>query len=188
MDKRVRDLTGEKFGLLVVLRWSCTKRGSSRGKGLIKRTPFWIVRCVCGAELEVCGKKLKNGTRTSCGNRKVHPEFRRTLVTKEQAGHRVFVSYKKSARKRGIEWGLSEGDFYQMITSPCHYSGSLPKKPIVTDSGIFLWNGVDRVDSSKGYFPDNCVPCSAFANTAKLDRPYSEFIEWLDQVAEFRRT
>jgi hypothetical protein len=44
------------------------------------------------------------------------------------------------------------------------------------------YNGIDRVDS-KGYVPDNCVPCCEPCNTAKLDRSYQEFVSWISKAA-----
>lgn len=57
-DDKLIDLTGEKFGRLVVLR-----RGANK-----KEQPTWICQCECGAITEVIGANLRkdNGT-WSCG-------------------------------------------------------------------------------------------------------------------------
>lgn len=106
-------------------------------------------------------------------------------ATFRDAAQKVMSQYRKDASKRGYEWALSEDQFYGLITSPCHYTGFPPSKLIKTQEGDFFWNGVDRVDNTRGYVPDNVVPCSDHANWAKCTRKYDDFIAWLKQVAIF---
>ena len=37
-------------------------------------------------------------------------------------------------------------------------------------------NGIDRINSDKGYTIDNCVPCCAQCNHMKLDYTTEEFL------------
>lgn len=55
----VRDLTGLRFGRLVVLR-----KSENRARD---RNPLWICRCDCGNEVEVTKRKLITGSVSSCG-------------------------------------------------------------------------------------------------------------------------
>ena len=43
-------------------------------------------------------------------------------------------------------------------------------------------NGIDRVDSSKGYTIDNVVPCCSACNYAKHEMSVSEFKEYITRV------
>lgn len=43
-------------------------------------------------------------------------------------------------------------------------------------------NGIDRVDSSKGYTLDNCVPCCSKCNYAKHEMSVEEFKEYITNV------
>jgi hypothetical protein len=52
---------------------------------------------------------------------------------------------------------------------------SIKRKNI--QSSEFQYNGIDRVDSSKGYYIDNCVPCCGICNTCKMDLTLDEFIK-----------
>lgn len=61
MSRRI-DLTGKRFGALVVLRPAA---GDERQYG----RPTWICRCDCGKECAVLGDYLRRGIRTSCGCR-----------------------------------------------------------------------------------------------------------------------
>jgi hypothetical protein len=41
----------------------------------------------------------------------------------------------------------------------------------------YIYNGVDRVDSSKGYVKENVVPCCKWCNIAKGNKSAAEFKE-----------
>jgi hypothetical protein len=49
---------------------------------------------------------------------------------------------------------------------------------------IYTYNGIDRLDSTKGYTADNCVPCAGNINIAKQSLSVEEFVEMCHQVAE----
>jgi hypothetical protein len=58
MPKSVRiDLTGQKFGLLTVEKYSHTKNHRA----------IWLCKCDCGNTIETNSKVLKNGHTSSCG-------------------------------------------------------------------------------------------------------------------------
>jgi len=57
-NKRVVELTGRRFGRLVVLH-----RAPRRPDGRAR----WVCRCVCGQERVVDGKSLRSGNTRSCG-------------------------------------------------------------------------------------------------------------------------
>lgn len=48
----------------------------------------------------------------------------------------------------------------------------------------FLYNGIDRVDSKKGYVAGNVVTCCRNCNQAKSDKSIDEFEEWAIRLAE----
>lgn len=52
-----QDLTGERFGKLLVLRRADSRNGKTR----------WLCRCDCGNEKEVAAQALKSGKTKSCG-------------------------------------------------------------------------------------------------------------------------
>lgn len=54
----VIDMTGERFGRLVVLAYA----GKTKD-----RKSLWRCACDCGGELTTAGKRLRNGTTKSCG-------------------------------------------------------------------------------------------------------------------------
>lgn len=65
---------------------------------------------------------------------------------------------KSSGLKKGLVWELEEQQALDMLASPCRYCGLLPEDRV---------NGIDRVNSSVGYVPSNCVPCCKTCNMMK---------------------
>ena len=60
------DLTGNKFGELTVIKPDI-ERTKSNNDGT-----YWICECSCGNIVSYLGTHLKNGSCTTCGNRKIH--------------------------------------------------------------------------------------------------------------------
>ena len=50
---------------------------------------------------------------------------------------------------------------------------------------VLKCNGIDRVDSSKGYTLENSVPCCKYCNIAKHTMTSTEFYAWVRRVYEF---
>lgn len=117
---------------------------------------------------------------------------------KTPPGHSGFKSalrkVKIGAGQRGIIFTLSEQEFRDLVTANCHYCGMGPKlvsycpkqrTEEAFERSKFTHNGIDRVDSAAGYIMSNCVPCCTMCNRAKNDKPLSEFLAYLAQVAKF---
>lgn len=59
---RLIDLTGKRFGRLVVM-----ERAEYYTSPSYQSVPLWRCRCDCGAECIVAGKSLRYGQTRSCG-------------------------------------------------------------------------------------------------------------------------
>lgn len=79
--------------------------------------------------------------------------------------------YRSPARLKGRVFELSQEQFNDLVMAPCKYCG---------DKDFPL--GVDRVDNSKGYTLDNCVPCCGMCNKAKSNKPLEYFLAWVSRV------
>lgn len=75
--------------------------------------------------------------------------------------------------KRGMAMELTKAEFQAIAGRPCHYCGATTPKG----------NGVDRVDSSKTYSPDNCVPACGWCNLAKSTAAAQDFVDKCKAVA-----
>lgn len=142
-----------------------------------KRIARWMCSCGRGVESPMDSK------RKSCGCVREERQKRYRLNTREDAARRLMREYQKAAKRRKLEWNLSFAEFLLIVTAPCHYTGRPPQKIVNTQEGEFLWNGIDRKDSSIGYVPGNCVPCCQMANWCKNKFSYQDFLAFVRQVS-----
>lgn len=164
------DLLGKKFGSLTVL----SRVGNKTVSGYSYK---WLCQCECGRTCTPRGPTLINGTSTSCGG----------CRWKYRAFRQILAEYKVGAKRRKLNWELSDEQFRKLTSSPCYYTGRLPDKTRSFGNDSYTHNGIDRIDSSKGYTLENCVPCCSDVNYAKLNMGYSEFIKLCEEVVECQK-
>ena len=165
------NLAGVRFGRLVAL------HVSGRNRGIV-----WLCQCDCGNTKDVKGIDLRgpHGTR-SCGclNSERFAQLARSRRVKDpwvsESHH-----YHLVATKRGLHWGLTPTEFRDRVLSPCHYCGAPPSQKCyaaeLKETGVAK-HGLDRMDNTQGYTPENSVPCCGTCNFAKLNLSYKDFIE-----------
>lgn len=92
-------------------------------------------------------------------------------VRKERA---IYLRYRISAKDRNLEFSLTLEDMQRFRTRvPCYYCGDKLKRI-----------GIDRVDNSKGYTLDNCVPCCTTCNRMKMAHTTDFFLNHLDKISK----
>lgn len=97
----------------------------------------------------------------------------------------LYRTYQKaSAAKKGLSFTLPFGLFVSLTSLPCHYCGVSPQQVIKGRRGgdDYRYNGLDRVDSSKGYIAENVVPCCRRCKSAKSDASVADFVSWARRV------
>lgn len=96
----------------------------------------------------------------------------------------LLTVYLGSARRRGIPFELTREEFEGLISSSCFYCGDPPIERAVNSYKVtMVCNGIDRVDNTKGYLSDNCVPACKTCNVAKAALGQQEFIDHCKKVA-----
>jgi hypothetical protein len=178
-----RDYIGRAFGCLTVLEHIGTKpNGADIVRARCYNPDDRLQKCVGSWEgpLYVLGP----GKTTSCGcvrdNAKYLSAFcyqKNGLSDRDQAVRGRIGTIKASARAEGHVWSLTDADAERLIFSKCTYAslGGCGSKQQRTKAsretrGLFvLRNGIDRIDSQRGYTLDNCVPCCHIHNTLKRD-------------------
>jgi len=149
MNKNFKDITGQKFERLTVIKIA----GKDKG-----RNYKWLCQCDCGNILKVVGNSLRMGRTKSCGClqkkwAKKHGGFNKTHGMKDTIEYTTWLNMKsrclnknnkryKDYGGRGItickEWENSFETFYK-------------------DMGKRLNEmSIDRVDNNKGYSKENC--------------------------------
>jgi len=156
------DEKGNRYERLLVLRRA--EKRYQRGTHV-----KWWCQCDCGNKTVVTGAHLRNGTTRSCGC--IHK------LDKGEAAFRALVyAMKGSAKKRGHKWQLTREQVRHLTKQPCYYCGVEPSQiHQYRRSEPYVYNGLDRVDNTKGYTIDNVVPCCFTCNTAKSTLAVSEF-------------
>lgn len=169
---------GTIFGMLTVIDNSKIVRKGNRSLSAC------LVRCGgCGIEKIIVNSVLRRGASKSCGScGRKRPE----------AGWKVIWSLlKKNADCRKIDVRITPEQVRIIGQLPCAYCSHPPQNRYYRTSWrerhvrvkdkqpSFLFSGIDRVDSTKGYFPGNVVPCCRFCNHAKKNHSLDFFIEQL---------
>jgi hypothetical protein len=164
------NLIGNKYGRLTVVEIS--KKVSANGRS------YWVCKCDCGNTTIVRGSHLKNGSVQSCG---CYSDERRLkgLLPGEAGFNSLFSEYRKGARNKKLNFSLSKEEFKILVTGNCFYCGQGPSQLSKSSSehSIFLHNGVDRVDNSRGYESGNVVSCCSRCNRMKCAYSQQDFIE-----------
>lgn len=99
----------------------------------------------------------------------------------------MYVKYRRRCILSNKKWDISKEDFKNLINANCHYCNSTPSNKLIhphIKNEILLYNGIDRIDSSKGYEFGNVLSCCAICNYAKNDYSIEEFYEWANRICK----
>jgi hypothetical protein len=153
--------------------WTAIRFVSSQIGGLNQR---WLFRCQCGCERVLLAGSVKSGHSKSCGCLR--------KLTREESRIGLMVKLIKSgAKKRNISFSISKSDIALLATAQqwrCRQTGvALDLTPGFGRSP--LAPSIDRIDSSRGYEPDNIQLVCMIYNLCKNE--YSD-----DDVLAFARS
>jgi len=176
---------GQRFGRLITISY---------------RDGKWLCVCECGEHIDVPTDKLTNGNTKSCGCLKSEIssqksnkliESRRQNEPRIASARRVWKGYCL----RDKECMITIEEFLTISQQNCFYCGIIPSTKynyFATPSsrssekskqeGLFIYNGMDRIDSSKSHTIDNIVPACQICNRAKNDRSTEDFLSWIDNL------
>lgn len=99
----------------------------------------------------------------------------------------VYREYVKKSKEREIDFEISLEDASKLFIQNCHYCNRAPLNCRKRDSGIIVYyQGIDRIDNTKGYTLENIVPCCKYCNSFKNDRSAEEFNLHLDDILKVK--
>lgn len=106
----------------------------------------------------------------------------------------LFRSSKANAVKRGHEFYLTFDQYMSLIRQNCYYCGNAPRpatSEVLSKRGnpkqpTFYYNGIDRLDSTKDYTLDNCVPCCPMCNYMKNTYSVDAFYNQIRKIYKFK--
>ena len=181
---------GKKFYLLTILDlyFKTTKNGHN--------SLYCKAICECGKETEGAFSNILHGHKKSCGCLNNTPRYYELLgLTRggnflpsgESGFNLLYISYLNGAKRRNLPFEISKDEFIKLSKLNCYYCGIKPlqiKRSTAHKNhhGDFIYNGIDRIDSSIGYIKENVVPCCKDCNTAKMQMSQQEFYDWIDRV------
>ena len=101
--------------------------------------------------------------------------------------YKEYCYYRSGAKSRNLEWDLTEEQFANLINKNCYYCGEVPSKrqSVSYKDNYELVNGIDRIDSTKGYTIDNCVPCCSKCNSMKSNLKKDDFLQHISKIYNF---
>lgn len=82
-----------------------------------------------------------------------------------------YATYKRNARVYNRQFSLTLKQFNDIISEPCFYCGG---------EGF----GIDRIDSNKWYFQENCLSCCSMCNRMKSDFNIKQFLEQCNKITK----
>ena len=178
---RLKNEVGHRYGRLIVIERTGIRKDIKKGGA------WWLCKCSCGNFTKVLGDCLRNGDTKSCGcfRRKTCGE-NHMLPIGEASFNSVYSNIRKRARKRNLLWALTKEQVKHLTKQNCYYCGVRPQQISHNRNlrGDYIYNGLDRVDNSKGYTSDNVVPCCVICNKAKLTMTTEEFKAWICRIYE----
>ena len=86
--------------------------------------------------------------------------------------------YKRCANEKQLDFEITIDEYKSIVQLPCHYCG------IVQEKGF---NGMDRLDSSKGYVVDNVVSCCEMCNYMKKCLSPNVFIKIAEHIYSYSK-
>mgnify|MGYP001555746683 CR=1 FL=1 len=181
MPKSLNVSAGDRFGYWTVTT-GCIVRTGVRGLRSVE------CECECGLIRTVEVFNLVNGRSAGCTDcvRNNTYKVRSNGFDSRWRADRIRRKYIRSASSRGIDFELSLEDVEWMIRSNYWYCDSPPANTYSEGprESSFMYMGIDRKINSLGYSKDNCIPCCAVCNRAKMNMTSLEFVALCLRVAE----
>lgn len=147
--------------------------------GKIGHHRAWMCKCSCGGLKRVAHGRLTSKATTSCGCARGKSQLLPNGLGQKRY---IFRQYKSWALKKGRKFELGFESFVELISSACHYCSHSAEQAGSTSG----FNGIDRMDNSKGYVTGNVVSCCWPCNQMKGSRSHDGFIDHCSRIAGFR--
>lgn len=158
----------------------------------------WELLCDCGKTTYAIPHNVTSDSIKSCGC------YSKSIRKSNGENRRQYDPVISSARTvwRTVYKDIDFDTFYKVSQQNCHYCGRPPHKTfnqaqyprakggISSDNqkvnGNFIYNGLDRIDSSIGHTPENVVACCWTCNRMKGSHNAEDFLSHIKLICEYR--
>lgn len=162
------DITGKTIGTFKVIRFAGVNK---------KNNNLWEVRCL------LC-RKISIRTRMNWKDFSVCECISTRQPKEETAIKSLYNGYIRQANERKIHFEIDVDSFKKITKQNCHYCGNQPSNICKRKKSVYIYNGLDRINSEKDYTLDNIVPCCSQCNTMKWDMSYQDFINKIKIISK----
>ena len=150
MTKQIKDLTGQRFGMLTVVKYV----------GMRRRNAHWLCKCDCGGETVTATSTLLQGNIKSCGC--LHTKQASELCVKRNTTHgsskEPLYFVWKTMRQRCLNPKQHDYKWYgaKGIKICKEWDDYTVFRECSMSNGYKKGLTIDRIDVDKDYGPDNC--------------------------------
>ena len=130
-------------------------------------------------------RKLTKKQRRSMAERLRKANLGRAPYNKLKTVEAIFRNYKSNAKRRNKRFNISRKELERLIFGNCFYCGGSPSNTFRFRKDISI-NGIDRLDSSRGYIKNNCVSCCHMCNIMKNDYSLEEFLNQIHKIQLYK--
>lgn len=179
--KKYNITKGDFFGKLEVIsdKFSVKTKSSSRC--------YYKVKCSCGKIFDTSGTSLRAKNKKSCVTCAMQKrEQNKLFISQEQQLYNKYIILR--SKTINLDYDISMEEFLKTIKSDCFYCDSEPVDSVLfskrkyVNNKPFKVNGIDRVDSNKGYITGNIVPCCTVCNVMKMDLSLKDFFDRINKI------
>ena len=159
-----------------------------------KHARFNIECALCGGTKEMSSQSIKQKNSCGCSQNDSTTWKHSTgaknrpwqLAEGEAAFNNLYTSYRGRDGRKGREFNFTKEEFRVKIVEQCYYCGTQGgaiSKGLGKTSGDFPYTGLDRIDSSLGYSPENTRPCCKVCNSMKNTLSHEEFLQHINRIS-----
>ncbi len=167
--------------------------GKTARKGMV----VWEALCECGTYVNVVPNDIR-GTNKSCGCMKAAHRVRlgnlarnNSEKNRKHTPQMATILYIWRTSYKDCDFDL----FLKTSQMSCSYCGIEPSRTVNVANartvnserqikeGNFTYNGLDRIDSTKGHTKENVVPCCTRCNYMKSNMTLEDFKSHITRIA-----
>lgn len=156
----------------------------------VPKTGKVLGRCDCGVERrEWAGRFFEYKQCINC-----HIDSQRIIYISEEeslsrAVRYVYMEYKYTSKNDSRDFLLEYNEeFRSLILSDCYYCGAAPSRVIKKYPHQPCVGGIDRLNSSLGYFSENVVSCCTTCNMMKNTTSRDDFLNHIDKIRLYQES